>query len=307
MTTTPATDQDVEVVIKKRHAFSSVADAFLEDRRLSLAARGAGAWMLGRPPGWRLMLGHMKYTLGMSDKQWTGIRKELTAAGYYSQKKERGVSATGKQGVWKWTHIVTDDPLFSPSTLSACMENSTHAGSSDAASTHAGSSDARGGDIPDVHNTSVNTVVNREEIQQDKNQTNQNPHQTLEPQAQGFGGTNGGGDPAWQDLTREEQARQHLEAAVWQQAQRGKPVSNMGGFAATLKKRWDSSGFSPQDFDTLHAFRAAKKKIAASPDGHTGFQKVDYMMGQEKNTMTMAEGVALMRKRRAERAAGGGS
>lgn len=268
MTTTPTTHQDVEVVVRKRHAFSAVPDALLEDRRLSLAARAVAGWMLGRPPAWRLMLGHMKYNLGISDKQWTGIRKELTAAGYYSQKKERGVSATGKQGVWKWTHTVTDDPIFSIPPF--CMDGErTHAARSGAERKHAERSDAGGGDIPDEHNTSINTVVNTVLDQSKENLPTKPPHQTLDPSGPGFGGDHGGGD---QDGQISEEEQEHLDAAIWQE-QKKKPVDSVDGFRTTLLRRWRSSGagggFSQRDRDTLRAFRLAQRAVEEEEQGHS--------------------------------------
>jgi hypothetical protein len=47
------------------------------------------------------------------------------------------------------------------------------------------------------------------------------------------------------------------------------------------------------------------KEIQESPDGHSGFEGVDYLMGQTRNTMSMAEAARLSRSRR-QRQAGGG-
>ena len=89
----------MKVRVEKRFAFSAVPDALLEDKRLSLSARTVLGWMLGRPPGWKISLEHMKSVLGVSDKVWPRIRDELANAGYYQQDRQRGVSKRGKKGV----------------------------------------------------------------------------------------------------------------------------------------------------------------------------------------------------------------
>ena len=100
-----------QITIQKRAAFSVVPDAVLENLGLSFSARVALAWLLGRPTGWQVRVGHLCRVLGLTGRTWPRSRKELEAAGFFRQERRRG---SGNQFVW--VHLVTDAPLYADQT-----------------------------------------------------------------------------------------------------------------------------------------------------------------------------------------------
>lgn len=98
---------EAPITIQKRAAFSVVPDAVLENLGLSFSARVALAWLLGRPTGWQVRVGHLCRVLGLTGRTWPRSRKELEAAGFFRQERRRGA---GNQFVW--VHVVTDAPLY---------------------------------------------------------------------------------------------------------------------------------------------------------------------------------------------------
>lgn len=248
-----------EIVIKRRVAYSAIPDRILEDKRLSLQARAALSWMIGRPGSWVLKVEYMKFILGISEKVWKKIRGELKEHGYYTSARVRGVSAKGKKGVWLWETMVTDDPIYSSTTpggesiptisIDGEMEQqSIPPASMDRGSMDAGPVAARGGDITGVVNTSVNKTIN---------QPNQNhrpaPAGLMAPA--GASARGGVGGDCVEHLTTDE--KEHLAAAIWQQQANGKPVCNEEAWRGTLLKRWRSGGFNARDLQALAAWRRA--------------------------------------------------
>lgn len=100
-----ADDSAGAITLKKRRSWSSVPDDVLEDTRLSLRARAVLSWMLGRPAGWELYVGHMRHVLDVSEHVWVSIRAELEGIGYYTQSRSR--DAAGKI---VWVREVSDTP-----------------------------------------------------------------------------------------------------------------------------------------------------------------------------------------------------
>ena len=110
------------IVIRKRQRYSSIADYVLEDKRISLSARLVLVWMLGRPDGWIIYVGHMQRVLGMSEYVWVSIRKELESVGYYRQWRSQDAS-----GKIIWHREVTDTPVSpspNPSRMDVAMDGS---------------------------------------------------------------------------------------------------------------------------------------------------------------------------------------
>lgn len=227
----------MKVRVEKRFAFSAVPDALLEDKRLSLSARAVLGWMLGRPPGWKISLEHMKSVLGVSDKVWPRIRDELANAGYYQQDRQRGVSKRGKKGVWVWEHVITDAPLLSIPPIGRDGE------SIPPFCIDGGCRDARGGDIPDH--------LNR-----------QNHHPSREREVAGTPA------PAAVEVEVVEDEEDLIEAACWAAAAAGNPPRAPGAFRAAVRKRIRDHGASPEDRASLaawreHLTRASKAREAA--------------------------------------------
>jgi len=102
---------EARITVQKRAAFSVVPDAVLENVGLSFSARVALAWLLGRPTGWQVRVGHLCRVLGLTDRTWPRSRKELEMAGFFRQERRRGA---GNQ--FEWVHLVTDAPLYADQT-----------------------------------------------------------------------------------------------------------------------------------------------------------------------------------------------
>lgn len=94
-----------DITVRRRRAYSAIPDDVLEDSRLSLRARAVLAWMIGRPEGWEIRIGHMCRVLDMSEYVWAQVRDEITAAGYYRQWSGRDTS-----GRITWVREVSDSP-----------------------------------------------------------------------------------------------------------------------------------------------------------------------------------------------------
>ena len=94
------------VKIKKSHAFSVIPDAILEDTRMRMETRLVLGWLIGRPDGWEVRVGHVQRKLGLSERRWVTVRKELEALGYLRQIRRQ--QADGK---FVWEHIVFDTPM----------------------------------------------------------------------------------------------------------------------------------------------------------------------------------------------------
>lgn len=115
-----ADDSSGAIALKKRRSWSSVPDDVLEDTRISLRARAVLGWMLGRPAGWDLYIGHMRHVLDMSEHVWISVRAELERVGYYTQ--SRGRDAAGKI---VWAREVSDTPT-PPSPNLSRMDSTMH-------------------------------------------------------------------------------------------------------------------------------------------------------------------------------------
>lgn len=89
--------------ISKRRAFSAVPDDILTDRRLGDRAVRVLAWLVGRPDGWEVRVGYLRHLFDLSEEQWRFARKQLEAAGYFSQRR-----VFGRDGKVRWEHEISD-------------------------------------------------------------------------------------------------------------------------------------------------------------------------------------------------------
>lgn len=90
-------------VARKENNFSIISNKILEDTRMRTETRLVLGWLLGRPPGWRVQIWHVKKTLGLSDDRWRTTRKDLQKNGFYCATCRRG-----KDGKWIWRASVSD-------------------------------------------------------------------------------------------------------------------------------------------------------------------------------------------------------
>ena len=93
-------------VRRQERRWSDVDNRVFADKRLSLSARLVLAWLLGRSENYVVKVGWLHYFLGLTDKTWPRIRRELEAVGYYQATRFRDAS-----GKIQWDHSVTDAPL----------------------------------------------------------------------------------------------------------------------------------------------------------------------------------------------------
>lgn len=97
-----------QATVHRKLRFAVVSDAVLEACKLSFPARIVLAWALGRQDGFEVWIWYMCKRLGLSDKSWPRVRRELIAAGFFIQRREKG-----EDGKFIWTNEFTDEPLFS--------------------------------------------------------------------------------------------------------------------------------------------------------------------------------------------------
>jgi len=93
------------VKIRKRRSFSAIPDDILEDTRMRTETRMVLGWLIGRPDGWEVRVGHVQRTLGLTRPRWVKVRKELEVYGFLLQIRKRDGN-----GHFVWEHIVTDTP-----------------------------------------------------------------------------------------------------------------------------------------------------------------------------------------------------
>lgn len=93
--------------VRKKLTFSSVPDVVLQDKGLSFAARVTLGWMLGRSDDFQIQIKYMIEKLGLSDKTWPRVRRELIARGFFRQIKHKN-----DDGKFEWTQEVTDAPFY---------------------------------------------------------------------------------------------------------------------------------------------------------------------------------------------------
>lgn len=96
-----------QATVRRKLRSSSVPDAVLEDCELSFPARIVLAWALGRQDGFEVWIWYMCRQLGLSDKSWSRVRRELITAGFFIQRREKG-----EDGKFIWTNEFTDEPLL---------------------------------------------------------------------------------------------------------------------------------------------------------------------------------------------------
>ena len=63
-------------------------------------------WLIGRPDNWTVYVGHVQRTLGLTERRWVTVRKELEAMGYLKQ-----IRRQNEEGKFVWEHIVYDTPM----------------------------------------------------------------------------------------------------------------------------------------------------------------------------------------------------
>jgi hypothetical protein len=205
----------------KGRAWSPVPDDILEDTRMSLKARAVMAWIVGRPSKWILYIRQMQHVLGMTETMWKSIRSELETAGYYRQERVRGTD-----GKIRWRKSITD--VSAPSPQSPPMAKTIDGEPS--------SGFATGGEVGDIPPI--------------KKQRKLPPPPTSSKKH-----TRSGSTPQQVVVDLDEL----VEAAYWQAMKADKVILNPSAWRASVRKRIQENGPSPEDQQCLDEWRAFNK------------------------------------------------
>jgi len=210
------------IVVRKRRPYSLVPDDVLEDTRLSMRARLALGWMLGRPDGWVIRITHMMKVLGMSEHIWTAIRNEIQQVGYYRQTRIR--LETGR---FVWEKEVIDPPETPSPKVSGMVATTPGAARHD---------DSRPDSFGDIPPSSKQDQLPPPPTSSRKHaQSESTPQQVVE------------------DMD------ELVEAAYWQAMKADKPIKNPSAWRASVRKRIQENGPSPEDQQCLEEWRAFNK------------------------------------------------
>lgn len=87
--------------------YAKIPQSVLCNKCLSLEARLVLGWLIGRPSGWILNIGHMTNELGITEQKWRRIRNELISGGFFNQQKKKT-----KNGTYQWKHTWTTKPTL---------------------------------------------------------------------------------------------------------------------------------------------------------------------------------------------------
>jgi len=217
-----------ELVVKHRRRFGVVPDHILENKAISLEARAVAAWLAGRQPGFTIMVEAMKDRfLGLTDRRWKSIRKQLEEIGWWRSSKIK--SETGK---FIWRHEFSDDG-FSEGEI-AQEENSPILSS------------RMGGNCSDSFcGDAQGSNAKRMGYQNDDYHHDVYQYQSTTTDA-------GKAEVGVQEL---------LEAAIWDQKLRGGPVSNPAGWRVAVRKRLELHGASEEDLEIYSRWCRAKEKL----------------------------------------------
>lgn len=217
------------ITVRKRRKWSAVPDDVLEDIRLSLRARAVLGWMLGRPDGWEIQIEHMLRVLGLTEFVWAAIRTELQQAGYYRQTRVRQAN-----GTITWIKDVLDPPE-PPSPRESGMVKTIRGSAGDGSAARGAAMHGSLGDIPPVV---------------DQNEIPPPPTASKEPVSKVI-------SRPTESVAAVELLDELVEAAFWKSRQSGKSICNLNGWRATVRKRIQGKGPSPEDRDCLKEWREA--------------------------------------------------
>ena len=214
-----------DIVVHKRRSWSTVPDDVLEDVRLNPRSRLLLAWMLGRPNGWKIQVGHMLKVLGVSDYEWRSSRAELQRYGYYLQVRVRQTN-----GSFAWKKEVFDPPV-PPSPRNSRMAETIRGSVGDEELRHESVMDEFLGDIP--------PPGKHDELPPPPTSSRKLRSSELTPQR------------VVVDLD------DLVEAAYWQATKADKLIMNPSAWRASVRKRLQEDGPSPEDQFCLDEWRAS--------------------------------------------------
>ena len=217
------------ITVRKRQKWSAVPDDVLEHPQLSLRARAVLGWMLGRADGWVIQIEHMLRVLRMTEYVWASVRIELQEAGYYRQTRVRQPN-----GTITWIKDVLDPPE-PPSPREPRMVKTIRGSARDGSAARGSAMHGSLGDIP--------PVVDQNEIPPPPTSSNEPAPKVISKPTE--------------SVVAVEFLDELVEAAFWKSRQSGKTICNLNGWRATVRKRIQEKGPSPEDRDCLKEWREA--------------------------------------------------
>jgi hypothetical protein len=217
------------ITVRKRRTWSAVPDDVLEHPRLSLRARAVLGWMLGRADGWVIQVEHMLRVLRMTEYVWASVRSELQAAGYYRQTRVRQPNGTI---TWEKVALYPPEPPSprEPGMVKTIRGSARHGSAARGSAMHGSL-----GDIP--------PGVNQNEIPPPPTSSNEPAPKVISKPTD--------------SMVAVELLDELVEAAFWKSRQSGKTICNLNGWRATVRKRIQEKGPSPEDCDCLKEWREA--------------------------------------------------
>jgi hypothetical protein len=100
--------------------FVQISNAALQDRRLSLSARGLIAFALSLPPDKTFSAAWLETQVPDGRREIRSALRELQACGYYQR------SRTSRGGTWIWDQVISDAPIFAEKDESASPQVSSY-------------------------------------------------------------------------------------------------------------------------------------------------------------------------------------
>lgn len=102
--------QNIQIIARREDPFARVTKSMLDDPRLSWRAKGIMAYLLGKPPEWKMRVADLTNHAPEGETATRRALNELRAFGYASLSQSR--LSSGRMGEWVWK--ICDYPIFAP-------------------------------------------------------------------------------------------------------------------------------------------------------------------------------------------------
>lgn len=110
--------QIIRLVKDRAHPFAQIANTVLNDRRLSIAARGVLCYLLSKPDTWQVRCYELQHATNLGRDALRAVLRELEAAGYLIRQCTHGAG-----GRWVWESVVYEAPPFPAAVPAPAPEN----------------------------------------------------------------------------------------------------------------------------------------------------------------------------------------
>jgi len=103
--------------VRTRLNYRTAPMEILESTVLSFSTRVLLTWILMHGNSWKFRIGFALRQCGISERSWRKVSGELKSAGFFTQERGRSRKVDGGRLVFEWKNVITDEPLFHPSTM----------------------------------------------------------------------------------------------------------------------------------------------------------------------------------------------